>query len=117
MSAQRLGDRRARTRFEIVGPLWGALERVEPLTVRNISRGGALMESSVALKLDDVHRLRVTHDGHAADVQVRVRHVRVTPRVGARYEVGLEFLTLPDAIASEIDRLVGENRATAAGRS
>ena len=77
------------------------------------------MESSVALRLDDVHRLRVTYDSQVADVLARVRHVRVTPRVGARYEVGLEFLTLPDTIASEIDRLVDENRAIAgaAGRS
>jgi hypothetical protein len=42
---RRLGDRRGRARFEIVGQLWGALESVQPLVLHTLSRGGALLES------------------------------------------------------------------------
>ena len=39
---RRLGDRRVRPRFEIVGELWGTLETVLRLPLRNVGIGGAL---------------------------------------------------------------------------
>jgi c-di-GMP-binding flagellar brake protein YcgR len=116
---RRLGDRRSRPRFEIVGQLWGALETVEPLELRDISRGGALLESRLALSPDSVHRLRVAFNDLIADIQARVRHVRsVTQPTGDRYLIGLEFLHVQQAALERIDELVtqaGEHSPTRSG--
>jgi hypothetical protein len=108
---RRLGDRRGRPRFEIVGQLWGALESVEPLRLHNLSRGGALIEARVPLQPDSIHRLRFSHAGQVADLQARVRHV--TARSGASphdsFLVGLEFLAVPPATLSQIEQLVTAN--------
>lgn len=104
---RRLGDRRSRPRFEIVGQLWGALETVEPLELRDISRGGVLLESRLPLTPDSVHRLRVAFNDFIADVQARVRHVRtVTKPAGDHYLIGLEFLHVQQAALDRIDELV-----------
>jgi hypothetical protein len=105
---RRLGDRRARPRFEVVGQLWGALEIADPLELLDLGRGGALVASRVPLSPDSWHQLRFTFGGMAADVQARVRHVRTEGEGdGARYLIGLEFLSPPARVALEIDRLLG----------
>jgi len=92
-----------------VGQLWGALETVEPLDLRDISRGGALLESRVPLSPDSVHRLRVAFNDVIADVQARVRHVRSVPHAsGDRYLIGLEFLHVQQAALDRIDQMVAQ---------
>jgi len=105
---RRLGDRRGRPRFEIVGQLWGALESVEPLRLHNLSRGGALIESRVPLQPESIHRLRFAYRGQVSDLQARVRHVTPfsTASMHDRFLVGVEFLALPSAALGQIDGLV-----------
>jgi hypothetical protein len=108
---RRLGDRRGRARFEIVGQLWGSLESMEPLRLVNLSRGGALLETRLPLVRDSIHRLRLAVQGQALDVQARVCHVAALApgSAGERFLVGLEFLALPAAVLEHIDRLVALN--------
>lgn len=105
---ERLGDRRSDIRFEIIGQLWGSLESVEPLPLRNVGRGGALVESRLPLAADSVHGVRLEYDARVSTMQARVRHV--TPIQGPdgriRYLIGLEFVN-PEAQALEqIDDLL-----------
>src|SRR5512132_2338566 len=89
----RLGDRRAELRFEIIGQLWGSLEVTEQLPLRNVGRGGALIEARVPLSADAVHNVRLMLGDQANDVQARVRHVTpVREGAGERYLIGLEFV-------------------------
>ena len=111
----RLGDRRGELRFEIIGHLWGALETLDNLPLRDIGRGGALVESRLPLAADSVHavRLRVAAEPH--HVKVRVRHVRPAAAVpGEGYLVGLEFLDLAAPVVDEIDRYVAASLSEAA---
>ena len=62
---RKIGDRRIRPRFDIVGDLWGTLETVLQLPLRNVSRGGALIHSHVPLPSQSVHRLAFNADGAA----------------------------------------------------
>ncbi len=102
---RRLGDRRGRPRFEIVGALWGSLETVVGMPIRNVSRGGALVQASVPLTEDSEHHVSVTSEGVQTPAVVRVRHVR--PMVGSDgtdyYLIGLEFVSLASTLAAEID--------------
>jgi hypothetical protein len=103
---RKLGDRRIRPRYDIVGDLWGTLETVLHLPLRNVSPGGALIESHVPLPAESVHRLTFRCDGQDAAAQVRVRHVEPTVSVdGERmYLIGVEFLSLHPALVGQVER-------------
>ena len=108
---RRLGDRRNRPRFEIVGELYGTLETVLQLPLRNVGLGGALFESHVALAPESIHRLAWKCEDRDTAVQVRVRHVSATTsRDGERcYLVGIEFLSLNPVIVEQIQKWLAES--------
>ena len=103
---RKLGDRRIRPRYDVVGDLWGTLETVLRLPLRNVSPGGALIESHVPLQAESVHRLRFLCDGRDSAAQVRIRHVKTTQALDGekRYLIGIEFLSLDAAMAGLIAR-------------
>jgi hypothetical protein len=115
VTKDRLGDRRSDLRFEIIGQLWGSLETVEPLPLRNVGRGGALVESRLPLAADTVHGIRLAYNARTSTLQAKVRHV--TPIVGPsgaeRYLIGLEFVEPEETALEQIDTLV----AASGGRS
>ena len=103
---RKLGDRRIRPRYDIVGDLWGTLETVLRLPLRNVSPGGALIESHVPLPAESVHRLTFRCDGQDAAAQVRVRHVKPSISIeGERtYLIGVEFLSLHPSLDAQVAR-------------
>jgi hypothetical protein len=107
---RRLGDRRGRPRFEIVGDLWGTLDTVIGMPLLNVGRGGALVESSVPLAPDSIHHVALTCDGQPTPASVQVRHVRpVTGTDGAQhYLIGLSFLSMPAALLAQIDAWIDD---------
>ena len=101
-----LGDRRARVRLEVVGVLWGTLEVTPAARVLNISRTGALIESPQSVPLESIQSVRFTVAGEAIMVDARVRHLRRGSGAEApEYLVGVEFLSMPDALLHSIERL------------
>ena len=102
---RRLGDRRGRPRFEIVGELWGTLDTALSMPLLNVGRGGALVRSTVPLPQHSVHHVTVTSEGLQTPTSVQVRHVR--PMLGSDgrdyFLIGLEFLTLPTTLRAQID--------------
>lgn len=109
---ERLGDRRTDLRFEIIGQLWGSLETVEQLSLRNLARGGALVESLMPLNQDMVRAVRLAFGGQTSEIQVKVRHV-TSERVagGDRYLVGLEFIEPSATALDQIDLMVAARLA------
>ena len=114
---RKIGDRRVRPRFDIVGDLWGTLETVLRLPVRNVSRGGALIHSHVPLPSQSVHRLAFTAHGQDLSVPVRVSHV--DPQVSAdgehTYLIGVEFVAPQPALLDLIERWHVAGQGEAAG--
>lgn len=106
---RRLGDRRERPRFEIVGELWGTLDTVIGMPVVDIGRGGALVQSPVPLTPQSVHHVAVDCDGQQASLTVQVRHVRAADASEGQdgFLIGLEFLSVPPAFLARIDALMG----------
>jgi hypothetical protein len=103
---RKLGDRRIRPRYDIVGDLWGTLETISSLALRNVGPGGGLIESQVPLPMESVHRLTFRCEGHEATVQMRVRHVKPIPSAEGNlsYLIGVEFLSIHPALAWELER-------------
>jgi hypothetical protein len=103
----RLGDRRTDLRFEIIGQLWGALETVDQLPLRNLARGGALVEARAPVGAEAFRALRLGFNGTKQEVAVRVRHVTaLKTTAGEHYLVGLEFVEPSAAALDQIDRII-----------
>jgi len=102
---RKMGDRRNRPRYDIVGDLWGTLETVLHLPLRNLSRGGALIHSHVPLPSQSVHRLAFHANGQELSVPARVSHVdtQISADGERTYLIGVEFLAPPVALLQLID--------------
>lgn len=103
---RRLGDRRTKPRYDVVGSLSGTLEAVLRLPLANVSPRGALFESHIPLPPGSVHRLAFECDGHAGAVDVKVRHVRSEQCADGevKYLIGAEFTSFNPALAAQIAR-------------
>ncbi len=114
---RRLGDRRGRPRFEIVGDLWGTLDTVIGMPLLNVGMGGALVQSSVPLTPQSVHHVAVSCDGQQTPTSVQVRHVQPVSGSDGRdyYLIGLEFLSVPSALAAQIEAWMSDGHHVAAG--
>jgi hypothetical protein len=91
---KRIGDRRLRGRFEVVGTLPGTLETWQRLGIRNLAAGGALIESSTALPAGSRISGRLSLRGQTRQVRGEVRHVSADRNVqdGSRYLIGIEWV-------------------------
>ena len=105
---RRIGDRRTKPRFEIVGDLWGSADIAASLPVQNLGRGGALLDSPLPLATDSVHWVTAIADGQPHMLQIRVRHsTSVRNRERHRYLIGVEFLKLSPGVEEAIVRYMG----------
>ncbi len=106
---ERIGDRRAAVRFEIIGELWATVLTRQPLPVLNVGLGGLLVESAGPLVVGSLQRLRLTIGEEPSEVSASVRHV--TPSQGRpdRYLVGLEFVDLTPRTRDRIDALIADS--------
>jgi hypothetical protein len=87
------GDRRAKNRFELVGTLPGTLETWHRHRVRNLSHGGALVESTVPLAAGSRLSGRLLFQGSQRDIKAEVRHAQEDSNAGVpgRYLIGLAW--------------------------
>ena len=95
------GDRRVKMRLEVVGELWGTLDAEEPAHILDISAGGALISSPVALAPESVQPLLLRVGRESVMVEVRVRHLRQlaeTEDEPRRYALGVEFISAPASL-------------------
>jgi hypothetical protein len=109
---RRLGDRRSRPRFEVVGELPGTLETVVRLQVRNVGLSGGLLESAVRLPAGSIQRLECDVEGMTAALDVRVCHVRAATAANGEptYLLGIEFLTSHPLLTAVIERWLVQER-------
>jgi hypothetical protein len=102
---RRIGDRRGKPRFEIVGDLWGSVDVSASLTVCNLGRGGALLESSVPLAPESIHAVLVVTGDESFAARVRVHHTRPAEQAGRRrYLIGVEFVDVTPALEAFLVR-------------
>jgi len=106
---RRIGDRRSKPRFEIVGDLWGSIDTTTSMLVQNLARGGALVESPLPLAADSVHWVTAMAEGQPHLVQIRVRHSTPAPTGDGRprHLIGVEFLKLSPVVEDAILRYMG----------
>jgi hypothetical protein len=87
-------EKRYDERIQILGELHGAVMVFEPIAIKEISRGGAQVESAFPLQLDSLHDFRLTLGDRSVVVKGRVVHCSVSDvdQELMVYRSGIEFI-------------------------
>jgi hypothetical protein len=110
-------DKRDAERIQILGELHGEVMIYQPMVIKQISRGGAQVETGYPLQLDSLHDFRLTLGDRSVVVKGRVVHCSITDvdQEVVLYRSGIEFVEPPDrvysVIAEFIDAIMGGRRA------
>ena len=101
-------DKRDTERIEILGELRGEVMVFQPMAIREISRGGAQVETAFPLQLDSLHDFRLTLGDSSIVIKGRVAHCSISDvdQEVVLYRSGLEFIEPPDRVASVIAHFI-----------
>ena len=101
-------DKRDTERIEILGELRGEVMVFQPMSIREISRGGAQVETAFPLQLDSLHDFRLTLGDSSIVLKGRVAHCSISDvdQEIVLYRSGIEFIEPPDRIASVIAHFI-----------
>jgi hypothetical protein len=113
----RLADRRTSVRFEILGELWGSLERgaggddARPASVAarllDISTDGVLLGCPDTSRLGEIARVTARVSGRPLEADIEIRHVSSDfDRRAGGYRVGGRFLALEAGSRQAIDGML-----------
>jgi hypothetical protein len=111
MTVEEASEGRA-PRIEVLGEVEGAVMVYEPMTITDISRTGAQIETAVPLRIDSLHDFRLVLGDRSVVVKGRIAHARVSDVEGQAtiYRAGVEFIQPParvaEAIAAFLDEIV-----------
>jgi len=101
-------DKRDTERIEILGELRGEVMVFQPMAIREISRGGAQVETAFPLQLDSLHDFRLTLGDSSVVLKGRVAHCSISDvdQEVVLYRSGVEFIEPPDRVASVIAHFI-----------
>jgi PilZ domain len=91
-------------RLPILGQLRGEVMVFQPITIREISRGGAQIETSFPLQLDLLHDFRLVLGDRSVVLKGRVVHCSVSDydQEALVYRSGVEFIEPAERIETAI---------------
>jgi hypothetical protein len=97
-------DKRDTERIEILGELNGEVLVLQPVTIKEISRGGAQVETAFPLQLDSLHDFRLLLGDRPIVLKGRVAHCRIidVEQEGVLYRSGIEFVEPSDRVFAAI---------------
>ena len=107
------GDKRETKRFPILGELRGEVMVFQPIAVKEISRGGAQVESGFSLHPNSLHEFRLTLGDRSVVVKGRVAHCTISDvdQELVLYRSGVEFVDMSDHVRSAIGEFIAETRS------
>ena len=88
----------------MLGDLQGEIMVFEPLHIKELSRGGALVETRFPLAIDSLHELRLTLGSNSIVLKGRVAHSRISDvdQEIVTYRSGIEFVEPSDGVREVI---------------
>ena len=101
-------DKRDAERFRILGDLHGEVMVFQPMTIREISRAGAQVESAFPLQLNSLHDFRLTLGPRSIVVKGRVAHCSISDvdQEVVVYRSGVEFVEPAERVAAVIHEFI-----------
>jgi hypothetical protein len=97
-------NKRGGERVPVPSPLHGEVQVYQPMTILDISKGGAQVETPFALQLDSLHDFRVSLGDLSVVVKGRIAHCHIGElRDGiAVYRSGVEFVEASGHVQSAL---------------
>ena len=91
-----------------VPSLAGEVKVYQPMTILDISNGGAQVETPFALQLDSLHDFRLSLGDRSIVVKGRIAHSHIGELRGGivLYRTGVEFVEVSDHVRSAIEGFV-----------
>ena len=96
-------------RIQILGELHGEVMVFQPMTIREISRGGAQIETAIPLQLDSLHDFRLTLGDRSVIVKGRVAHCSISDvdQELVTYRSGIQFVEPSERVVDVIEGFLG----------
>jgi PilZ domain-containing protein len=88
-------DKRDKERVPVPSPLHGEVMVFQPMTILDISLGGAQIETPFPLQLDSLHDFRLSLGDRSVVVKGRIAHCHIEQlqlERGVIYRTGVEFV-------------------------
>lgn len=97
-------DKRDAERVPMLGHLRGEVMVFQPMLIREVSLGGAMVETRFPLHLNSLHDLRLTLGTRSIVVKGRVVHSEISDveQDVVIYRTGIEFVEPSEHVASAI---------------
>ena len=104
----RVEDRRDNDRIEILGELNGEVMVFQPVTIKEISPGGAQVESAFPLQLDSLHDFRLALGDRLIVIKGRVAHCSISDveQEVVIYRSGIEFIEPSERVFNAIREFI-----------
>ena len=101
-------EKRDTERIQILGDLQGEVMVFQPMAIKDISRGGAQVETTFPLQLDSLHDFRLTLGDRSIVVKGRVSYCGISDveHEGVLYRSGIEFIEPSDRVAGVIGEFI-----------
>ena len=101
-------NKRDNERVPVPAPLYGEVKVYQPMTILDISRGGAQIETPFALQLDSLHDFRLSLGERSIVVKGRIAHCHIGElKEGVvLYRTGVEFIEASGHVQSAIVHFV-----------
>jgi hypothetical protein len=95
-------------RLQILGDLHGEVMVFQPMAVRELSLGGAQVETAFPLHVDSLHEFRLTLGERSLVVKGRIVHCSITDvdQEIVLYRSGVEFVEPSERFTSVIDGFI-----------
>jgi hypothetical protein len=95
-------------RLQILGDLHGEVMVFQPMAVKELSRGGAQVETAFPLHLDSLHEFRLTLGDRSVVVKGRIVHCSISDidQEVVLYKSGVEFVEPSERFTSVIDGFI-----------
>jgi hypothetical protein len=103
------GEKRDRERVPLAGQVTGEVMVFQPMTILDISQGGAQIETPFPLQLDSLHDFRLSLGGRSVVVKGRIAHCHIgeLTEIAALYRTGIEFVEPSEHVQAAIASFVG----------
>ena len=110
-------DKRDTERILILGDLQGEIMVFEPLQIKEISRGGALVDTRFPLAIDSLHELRLTLGARSIVLKGRIAHSRISDVAQEiiTYRSGIEFVEVSEGVRAVIAEFLQTLNAAGSG--
>ncbi len=92
------------SRFEILGGLPGDMMVTHQIAIKELSQGGALIETGFSLHLDSIHDFRLTLGDRSVIVKGRVAHCHISDvdQELVLYRSGIDFVEVSQRVSEVI---------------